>query len=193
MHYEGHFTMNDTELKYVRRLENNDSKAFDILFTQYYPQLKHFFLGFVKDEELANDMAQDIFFKVWINRKTISKVDSFNRYLFKMAKNMIYDHYDHELVKENYEQKERERTEYLYSDIVEEEIYAKELSLLIDIAIEKMPPQRKQIFVLSRKKGLTNEEIAKQLDINKRTVENHISLAIKELKKVMQNLLCFFL
>ena len=193
MHYEGHFTMNDTELKYVRRLEEGDSDAFDILFTQYYPQLKRFFLGFVKDEDLAQDMAQDIFFKIWTNRKTISKVDSFNRYLFRMARNIIYDYYDHELVKENYEHREREKTEFLYSDILEEEIYAKELSLLIDLAIEKMPPQRKQIFILSRKKGLTNEEIAKQLEINKRTVENHISLAIRELKKVVQSSLCFFL
>lgn len=179
--------MNDTEQKYVRRLKDGESKAFDFLFIQYYPQLKRFFLGFIKDEELANDMAQDVFFKIWVNRKTISKVDSFNRYLFKMARNMIYDHFDHELVKENYEHKERERTEYLYSDILEEEIYAQELSLLIDIAIEKMPPQRKQIFILSRKKGLSNDEIAKQLNINKRTVENHISLAIKELKATTQS------
>ena len=183
----------DMELQYVRRLGDSDSKAFDILFTQYHSRLKAFFLGFVKDEDLADDMTQDAFLKVWINKETISKVNSFSKYLFKMARNMIYDYYDHELIKEKYEHSELEKSEYLYSDILEEEIYAKELSLLIDIAIDKMPMQRKQVFMLSRKRGLNNEEIAKKLKINKRTVENHISLAIKELRKIVESAICFLM
>jgi len=183
--------MEDIDLKYIKRLGEGDHKAFDILFMQYHSKLKRFFLGFIKDEEVANDMIQDIFLKVWINKETISKADSFNRYLFQMARNMIYDYFDHELVKEKYEHNVLENTEYLYSDLLEEEIYAKELSLLIDIAIEKMPPQRKQIFILSRKKGVSNDEIAQKLNINKRTVENHITLAIKELRKIIQSTLCF--
>ena len=184
--------MEDIDLKYIKRLGKGDHEAFDILFIQYHSKLKRFFLGFIKDEEVANDMIQDIFLKIWINKEAVSKAVSFNRYLFRMAKNMIYDYFDHELIREKFEQNIQDDSDYLYADILEEEIYANELSLLFDIAIDKMPPQRKQIFILSRKKGVSNEEIAEKLNINIRTVENHITLAIRELRKIIQSSLFFF-
>ena len=77
--------------------------------------------------------------------------------------------------------------EYGYSDLIEEDIYAKELSLLIDIAIEQMPEQRRRIFKMSRKDGLSNEEISLKLEINKRTVENHITQALADLREILKN------
>ena len=74
-----------------------------------------------------------------------------------------------------------------YSDLIEENIYAKELSLLIDIAIEQMPEQRRRIFKMSRKDGLSNEEISLKLEINKRTVENHITQALADLREILKN------
>ena len=161
------------ESKYLEELGKGDHKAFDMLYIQYSPRLKHFLTGFIKNRDEASDMTQDIFYKIWTNRETISKVDSFKAYLFRMARNMIYDYYEHSLIEENYQQKEQRRS--TYDDLIEEELYARELSLLIDIAVEKMPPQRRNIFIMSRKDGLSNEEIAQRLNISKRTVENHTS------------------
>lgn len=183
----------DIELKYLKELGEGNPKAFDILFTHYHPHVKKFLFGFIKDEELANDMAQDIFFKIWLKRDAIAKITSFKSYLFRMARNTIYDHYEHELIKQKYENKELEKSTSLYSELIEEEIYAKELYLLIELAIEKMPAQRKRIFTLSRKEGLTNEEIAQQLNINKRTVENHITLALRELRELLSIVFFFFI
>lgn len=178
--------MDDIQLedKYLKELGNGSHKAFDTLFLQYHPKVIQFLNGFVKDEETACDMAQEIFFKIWTNRSTISKVGSFKNYLFRMARNMVYDYFDHSLVKERYSQKQQE-TYIPYTDIIEEELYAQELSLLIDIAIEKMPAQRKRIFRMSRQEGLSNEEIARELDINKRTVENHITQALSDIRKII--------
>jgi RNA polymerase sigma-70 factor (ECF subfamily) len=142
-------------------------------------------MGFIKDENMASDMAQDIFFKVWTNRESISKVVSFKNYLFRMAKNMVYDYFEHDAIKEKYDHKQQEQKENFYSDMIEEDIYAKELSLLIDINIERMPFQRKRIFIMSRKEGLSNDEIAEQLKISKRTVENHITQALSDLRKII--------
>lgn len=183
----------DLESKYLKALGEGDHHAFDILFAQYYPKVRFFLMGFVKDEEIARDMAQDIFFKVWINRKTIAGVDSFKSYLFRMAKNMIYDYYEHSLITEKYKNKLFEQTQHQYTDILEEEIFVNELSLLIDMAIEKMPPQRKLIFVKSRKDGLSNEEIAQELHINKRTVENHITQALNDIRKSLASFMSIFL
>ena len=180
------------ESKYLEELGKGDHKAFDMLYIQYSPRLKHFLTGFIKNRDEASDMTQDIFYKIWTNRETISKVDSFKAYLFRMARNMIYDYYEHSLIEENYQQKEQRRS--TYDDLIEEELYARELSLLIDIAVEKMPPQRRNIFIMSRKDGLSNEEIAQRLNISKRTVENHMTQALAELRKIAYStLLLFFL
>jgi RNA polymerase sigma-70 factor (ECF subfamily) len=181
------------ESTYLEALGKGDHHAFDVLFTQYHPKVNFFLRRFIKDEEVARDMAQDIFFKVWTNRETISKVDSFQNYLFRMAKNMIYDYYEHSFIKEKYNHKLSEQAQDHYTDILEEEIFVKELSILIDIAIEKMPPQRKLIFVKSRKEGLSNETIAQELNISKRTVENHITQALNDIRKSITNLILFFL
>lgn len=181
---------NNLESKCLEELGRGSHEAFDTLFMQYHPRLKNFLFGFIKNEDEALDMAQDIFFKIWLNRKTISQVESFKAYLFRMARNMIYDYNEHVLVKESYGLKQKDTP--LYSDIIEEEIYAKELGLLIDIAIENMPAQRQRIFRMSRKEGLSNDEIAQRLNLNKRSVENHITQALADLRKLMQNILLLF-
>ena len=146
--------------------------------------------GIIKPSICFTSNTQDIFYKIWTNRETISKVDSFKAYLFRMARNMIYDYYEHSLIEENYQQKEQRRS--TYDDLIEEELYARELSLLIDIAVEKMPPQRRNIFIMSRKDGLSNEEIAQRLNISKRTVENHMTQALAELWKIAYSTLLLF-
>lgn len=181
------------ESDYLRKLGNGDNQAFEGLFLLYYPKVKSFLRGFIKDGETASDMAQDIFFKVWTNRKDISSVVSFKGYLFRMARNMVYDYFEHCAVEEKHDLMERETTAPWNLDIIEEEIYAKELSLLIDIAVDKMPPQRKKIFIMSRKEGFSNEEIAARLQINKRTVENHLTQALSDLRKVVFCFIVIFL
>ncbi|MDR3262203.1 MAG: RNA polymerase sigma-70 factor [Tannerella sp.] len=171
----------ELELKYLKRLGDSDHNAFDILFTEYYPKVRSFLFGFIKDQEIASDLTQDVFFKVWVNRESISRTVSFRAYLFRMARNLVYDYYEHINVVERYNLEQRERKEDSYS--IDEEIYAGELSLLIDAIISKMPPQRKRIFVMSRQDGLSNDEIADALNINKRTVENHITQALHDIKK----------
>ena len=186
------------ESKYLEELGKGDHKAFDMLYIQYSPRLKHFLTGFIKNRDEASDMTQDIFYKIWTNRETISKVDSFKAYLFRMARNMIYDYYEHSLIEENYQQKEQRRS--TYDDLIEEELYARELSLLIDIAVEKMPPHQKMIpvntknilFICGGAFDGIEKKIAQRLNISKRTVENHMTQALAELRKIAYSTLLLF-
>ena len=73
----------------------------------------------------------------------------------------------------------------MYEDIIEDNIYADELKELINLAIANMPARRKEIFLMSRQKGMSNQEIAEKLHLNKRTVENHITTALAKLRKVI--------
>lgn len=175
----------ERETKYLEQLGKGNHRAFDALFMLYQPKVKNFLQGFIKDEEEARDMAQELFFKIWLNREQIVHIASFKAYLFRMARNLVYDYYEHNLVKESYEEKQKNAASY--SDLIEEDLYAHELELLIDITVSQMPEQRRRIFQMSRKEGYTNQEIALQLEINKRTVENHLTQALADLRKVIQS------
>ncbi len=180
----------EKEDEYVRALSEGDSKAFEMLFLRYQPRLVAFFAGFIHDDEVSRDMAQDLFFSLWINRERLSAVRSFSSYLYRMARNALYNYYDHSLVCEKYD------AEQLFCPLVvenmEELLFARELQTLINLKVEQMPPQRRQIFRMSRVDGLSNEEIAVNLNISKRTVENHLTAALSDLRHMLKMALLLF-
>jgi RNA polymerase sigma-70 factor (ECF subfamily) len=171
------------ELKYLKKLGEGDREAFNLLFLHYYPKLKNFLKAMLKDEDEAKDIAQNIFVKVWIKRKTISGVSFFSAYLFNMAKNAIYDFYDHNLIKENYVKKEQFSP--IDEDIIENTLYANELEKLLNITVAAMPKRRREIFLMSRQQGMSNQDIALKLKLNKRTVENQLTTALAKLREVI--------
>jgi RNA polymerase sigma-70 factor, ECF subfamily len=166
----------EIEEKYLKELAGGSRKAFEVLYMTYAPRVEYFLRGLLKNDLEAEDITQDIFYKIWSNRETIAQIDSFKSYLFRMAKNAVYNHYSHLLVKENYI--EIEKNKQNYEDLIEEKIHAEDLELLIVMSIEK-------IFKMSRFEHLSNDEIAQQLNISKRTVESHISQAMSDLRKLL--------
>ncbi|GAB6010052.1 RNA polymerase sigma-70 factor [Dysgonomonas reticulitermitis] len=178
------------ESGYIRDLSTGNHKAFDYLFLQYYPKVNYFIQHIVKSREAAKDLSQDIFEKIWINREQISQVESFNSYIFRMAKNSALNYLEHLQIKSEYE------TSYQYHDnklSIEEEIDIRDLELLIKLVVESMPAQRKKIFKLSREQYLKNKEIADMLNISEKTVKNHLTLALKEIREaILVALLIFF-
>ena len=179
------------EQKNIELISQGNAKAFELIFLYYQPKLVYFLNGFIKDEELSRDMAQDIFLSVWNNREKLPQVASFKAYIFRIGKNAICNHYDHSLVEEKFEI--HQLSSPIQIESIEEGLFAKELQVLIEIAVSNMTPQRKIVYQLSRIDGLTNGEIAEKLNINKRTVENHLSAALSEIRKVINCCIIFFL
>ncbi|GAB1415424.1 RNA polymerase sigma-70 factor [Paludibacter sp.] len=180
---------NPIEEKYVKALSEGDQKAFEVLFLHYHPKLVYFITGFIKNNEQARDMAQDIFLSIWNDKEKFSQVKSFKAYLFKMAKNVICNYYDHIVVDEKFVAEQLARpAEFENSEDI---IIARQLQDMIDIAVSRMPPQRKQIYTMSRIDGLSNNEIAEKLNINKRTVENHLTAALADIRKAIKVCLLF--
>lgn len=177
------------EEDYVQALSKGDGRAFEFLFLQYQPKVVCFFAGFVHDKEQAEDLAQDLFFNLWKNRNKLSGVRSFSAYLYQMARNELYNYYDRSLVREKYDIEQLWAP--LKTDTLEEQLFADELQALIDEWINKLPAQRQQVFRMSRFEGLSNEEIAAHFHISKRTVENHLSTALSELRKALKIFLFF--
>lgn len=156
-------------------------KAFAELYSLYAPKCRSFIYAMTKDEAVSEDITHDIFLKIWTRRGIVSKADSFSSYLFRMVRNAVIDHYECNAINRRYVAREMLRTDS-FGICTEERINLDDLQLIIFNAVSCMPEQRRRIFTLSRYKGLSNSEIASLFGINIRTVENHITNALADIR-----------
>ena len=162
-------------------LGKSDRKAFAVLYNLYAGKCIHFVSSLVKDADASMDIVHDIFVTVWLKRDLISKVDCFSSYLFRMARNAVMDRLESEVIRRRFVAESLIVSDDLCS-YVDEKVSLDELQLLISRAVSRMPEQRRRIFMLSRYKGVPNVKIAEILGLNIRTVENHITNALADLR-----------
>ncbi|TDO05709.1 RNA polymerase sigma-70 factor [Sunxiuqinia elliptica] len=165
----------------VVQLKSNSSSAFQALFEKYSQRIYRFSLGYLKSTQEAEEIVQDVFLRVWKAREELLVERSFESYLFTIAKNTILN----TIRKANYEKAYLEYSS-LHSNknsLLDEELDFKELDRIYRRAIEKLPARRKEVYRLSRDNGLSNREIANELGISVKTVENQMTAALSAIKK----------
>lgn len=176
----------------VSQIRKGNKLAFSQLFRMYYPKLFSFIGGLIKDRPLAEEIAQDVFMRLWINREKIDPGLSFDSYLYTIAKNIVLNFYKKKEIEQRYIDHTLRALDAGTSD-AEEHFYFKDLLALVEQAVSEMPPQQQKVFRLSREEGLLNAEIAEKLGISKRTVEKHIYSSLTFLRKMIdKNYLFFF-
>lgn len=175
----------------IEALQNGDHKAFEEVFLTYFDKVKYLLTGLLRSESDAEELAQDIFVKLWINRQSIDPSKAFNAYIYTITRNTAFNYLKHKLVEENF-QNSLNDFDVEETDSSDEILFAKEISLLVEMTVCWMPVQRRKIYQMSREKGISNNEIAEELGISKKTVENQISLALREIKRVISAFLIFF-
>lgn len=177
----------DNTRKLLEKLSKGDEKAFDKVFITYFPRLRFFLCGILADENEAENIAQDIFYRLWQNRSKLIEIKNLNAYLFRFAKNAAINHLDRNILHRNFVEKFQENDYSLHIDEADEILIANEMQQSINDTIDNMPPQRQEIFRMSRMEGMSNQEIAQKLSLSKRTVETHISAALADLRKKIPN------
>lgn len=161
-------------------------KLYEKFFILNFPKVKSFAYKILKSEEDAEDIAQDVFVKLWDHPELWEAIVNADSYIFTMARNRIFNLLKHKQIESAYqEQVSQEDMHVMFGADTYDKIYAEELSLLIKMTIRQMPEQRRKVFLMSRQEGMSNQDIADKLQLSIRTVERHIYLALQEIKKIV--------
>ena len=172
----------------IEGLHNQDKIIFDYVFNYYYSGLCAFSMRYLENHEKAKDLVQDFFVHLWIEGPRLQINTSLKAYLFTSVKNRCLDVVKHQGITNKY------RSALLAADnktdnSTELMIAESELRSAIQNCLEKLTPRCREIFEMSRLKGESNQEIADNLGLSKRTVELQISIALRILRKELADFL----
>jgi len=164
-------------------LKNGSHVAFDFFYKKYRGQIYANVLKMSKSPDLAADILQDVFVAMWHHKESIDINQPFDHYLFRIARNKVYDLFR----KASRDKKLEEKLLALSADQeynpVEEGLYRKESLGLLEREIEMLPPKCREVFKLCKLEGRSYQEVAEMLNISTATVNNHIVKATSILKK----------
>lgn len=179
-----YFLYSDEDL--MRELRAGNMLAFDALYKKYSGRLYKFGISLLKSEEETENLIQEVFIALWLNRNVIEKETSLKSYIFSVTHNSAISMLRKKL-------KEARFVEYLRTvQIVSEPpvdrlVEYNELSKRLDEIIKNLPQRQKEVFLLHKMEGLQYNKIAEQLNISINTVENHMSHALKTIREKFGN------
>jgi RNA polymerase sigma-70 factor (family 1) len=175
-----------TEQQLITLLRGNSQFAFEQLFERYSQKLYRFSFSYLKSETEAEEIVQDVFLKLWENRAKLKNETSFQSYLFTIAFNAIRKYFNKKIKDEQF------RTNIIESlseenPSIENNLNYEALVTKLDKLIDEMPERRKEIFLKRKKEGKSIRDIANEMYISPKTVENQITEAMNFLKKEFGN------
>lgn len=174
---------NEKEL--IRLIAGDDEIAFRELFERYSDNIYGVALAYTKLADAAEEIVQDVFVKIWMNRHKLLQVERFDDYLFIVARNYILNY-----LRNNKKNKlfTAQLSQHFgeHSITPEDEFLVKESQKLIEQAIAALPPQQQLVYQLRRKQELSLDEIAGQMNISRNTARNHLTQALKHIKEYLK-------
>jgi RNA polymerase sigma-70 factor (ECF subfamily) len=170
----------------VKLLQKGNVGAFDLLFEVYSPKLYGFSFNYFKNESDSEELVQEVFVKVWENRRTLKSELSFKSYLFTIALNQIRKHFNKKATSLHYLESLQNDPDLTENQVIQNDDY--ELILQrINLIIEQMPQRRREIFMKSKLEGKSSKEIASELKISAGTVDNQVSEALRFIRSRLNN------
>jgi RNA polymerase sigma-70 factor (family 1) len=177
---------NYSDQELISLWQEGDDSAFEILYKKYNIQLITIALQKTNDRETAKELVQNTFITLFKNKDSAHRIGSLMAYLYTILKNRILDQHRHDLIHKKYEDYATYYNAEKYQADAHTYIETKELERLLKDEIKKLPPQCENVFRLRREHDLSNREIALQLNISVKTVEQHMSKALRLLKVAFQ-------
>ncbi|MBD1394734.1 RNA polymerase sigma factor [Mucilaginibacter glaciei] len=171
------------EKELLLQVARGDEHAFSLLFNTYHHHLGTHIFRITDSLELAEEVVQDAFLKIWLNRETLTSVNNFKAYLFVVSKNHALNCL-RKLAKERIVQKSIENIELISNtpEVIENNDYYN----LLDEAIDHLPPQQQKVYLLSRHDRLKYDEIASKMGISRETVKKYLQVATHSITNFVQ-------
>lgn len=179
----------------LKALKKGERAAFTNIFNCYQRELYFFVFSITKSKYSTEEIIQDVFIKVWDNRKNINLSKSFDSYIFTIARNLTYNHLRSVSNRESLKQ-ELWHNISLTSKKMEDDIIFSEYTDIVNEILLTLPKQKQSIYALSREEGKSNQEIADLLGISQKTVKNHLWKTLQvikeQLKPMLKGLIIYF-
>ncbi|MEW5915957.1 MAG: RNA polymerase sigma-70 factor [Gemmatimonadota bacterium] len=164
-----------------------DESALETIFRAHYPGLVGFVRRYVKGTEIAEELVQDLFLKIWSRRGSLGEIDSVKTYLYRAARNTALNHLRRRKLEHEWMEKEQGIIGEEPGEEGDDTATENELAAAVRAAVDKLPPRCREVFVLSRDSGLTYGEIAKALGISIKTVDTQMGRALKALRESLKS------
>jgi RNA polymerase sigma-70 factor (ECF subfamily) len=181
-----------SEKQVIETIQSGNESAFEMIFRSYYQPLCRYAYSFLDDKEDAEEVVQSAFITIWERRKSLDIQTSLKSYLYRMVRNSCLNVIKHEKIKQQHVAHELAVTEASHESVYQK-VYATELEIKITEAMKALPEQCRLVFQLSRFEELKYQEIADQLQISVKTVENHMGKALKIMRERLKEYLPLFL
>ena len=172
----------ERDKQWAARIQDGDRAAFRALFQAYAEPLCAFTEQYTESPEIAEELVQDLFLKIWKDRAQWSPSVSVKSYLYTAVRNLALDYLEHERVVETWQEEER-RSGRTAQQAPLENLERKQLRRAVHEAVDQLPERRRHVFKLSRRHDLTYKEIATVLDLSIKTVETHMRRAFRFLRE----------
>ncbi len=169
------------ELSLLKQIAEGNETAFRELFDRYSKRFYAVALTMTRSDHTAQEIVQEVFYTIWLQRHLLVKVESPSSYIFSIVYNSIHAHFRKLAVERKMKAIMIER-ESEAENPVEDMLFAKENKQLLQKAIEQLPAQQMQVYKLSKEEGLSREEIAVKLNLSPNTVRNHLHEALKSIR-----------
>ena len=171
--------LSDTQI--LTAIGQGDERVFELVFRKHYASLCAYGRSILHDNDEAEEIVQTVFVSIWEKRAEIEITQSLKSYLYRAVHNHCLNRIKHRKVREEHQQYAAYYQETAYES-VSQTVYKNELEGRLSVAIEKLPEQCRIIFKLSRFDELKYQEIADQLGLSVKTIENQIGKALKILR-----------
>ena len=166
----------------IQNLKKGDVLSFDNIFKKYNKKVYYFALSYLKNQEEAQDVVQEVFMNLWRYRDQINEYYVFSKYLFKITFNATCKSF-RKKASDKKQMEEVVRNSIREDNSTDLDIEYNNLFETANALIQKMPARQKEIYLLSMNEQMTPEQIAQQLNISKKTVENYLSRVKTSVKK----------
>ncbi|NSL91178.1 sigma-70 family RNA polymerase sigma factor (plasmid) [Chitinophaga sp. Mgbs1] len=163
----------------LSRVALGDEQAFTALFDQWHTFLATHIFRITASRQLAEEVVQDVFLKIWHNRATLTEITHIRAYLLTMSKN----HALNALQKKVREYRQWEQWAREHTMVADQPDPSASMYSLIDDAIDKLSPRQKEIWLLHRHQRMTYQEIAAHLGIGRETVKTHLESAVRAISR----------